>query len=157
MAWEDKPTKKQLDALWNFMTRHIAMPNKKANIALEWLEKNATRKQVSDELGRVRDLGIDNKLTPENIFASDVWANFKYNEDEMPTEKQTSLVFAIINKILPFKDAVLASHWLKFNSTKQQVAIEIDRLKDLQDNFRLDQESCFDSEIWSGYVGKEVG
>jgi hypothetical protein len=150
MAWSDAPTEKQISALANFMNYHAPVPTPKANAALKWLEKNATRRQVSDELQRVCRLDVARKLTAENMFDSAVWDSFEFDGDEQPTDKQTGVVFSIINKVVPFVDATMAVYWLKTNSTKKQVSKEIDRLKELQERNNLSKESCFKALIWRG-------
>lgn len=74
MAWTDKPTDAQLNAFWNLTMGTLSTPE--AKDAMAWLEKNANRRQVSDELGRIRDLYIDHNLTREECFNGDVWKEY---------------------------------------------------------------------------------
>lgn len=148
MAWTDKPTDAQIRALLNMM-RWVVSDREVAGI-VTYLEKNATRRQVSEELGRLRDLKIERKLTRESCFSSEIWNGFDY-EDTRPTSEQTALVYAILRQHISTVQAALASSWLKENAEKKQVATEIDRLKDLEKRNALDDEECFNSEIWAEY------
>lgn len=148
MAWTDKPTDAQIRALLNMM-RWVVADREVAGI-VTYLENNATRRQVSDELGRLRDLKIDRKLTRESCFSSDLWKGFEH-EDARPSEEQIALVYAILRRPISIVSAALASGWLKENATMKQVATEIDRLKDLEKRNVLDDEECFSSEIWAEY------
>lgn len=153
MTWEDKPTDKQLDALDRLWWGTV--PSKKRVAATKWLEKHATRKQVSDILTRTRDLYINRKLNATNSFESAVWDGFEYDsKDDSPTSQQVSLVYAILRRHLPMIEAVLASSWLGRNSTIPEVSKEIDRLKDLENRCALDKEECFAAKIWEQYNKK---
>ena len=155
MAWEDKPTDKQLNALDRLWWGTV--PSKKRDAATKWLEEHATRKQVSDILTRTRDLYIDRKLNATNSFESAVWDGFEYdNKNDSPTSQQVSLVYAILRRHLPINEAVLASSWLGQNSTMPEVSKEIDRLKVLESQCALDKEECFAAKIWEHY-NKEGG
>jgi hypothetical protein len=74
MAWTDKPTKAQLNMMWHWF--NWEMPRAEATDALDWLEKNATRKQVSDELGRLRELSLARNLNREQCFSGEVWQEY---------------------------------------------------------------------------------
>lgn len=74
MAWDDKPSKAQISALYHMI--QWKMPTAEAQDAVRWLEKNATKKQVSEELGRVRKLNIERSLTRDECFKSDVWKEY---------------------------------------------------------------------------------
>lgn len=50
--------------------------------ALAWLEKNATRRQVSQEISRIRGLYYDHKLDSTTFFESPVWDGFKVKNEE---------------------------------------------------------------------------
>ena len=81
MGWNDKPTKTQINAL-----HHLAywgLPTTELRDALHWLENNGTRKQASDELGRIRELHIKKSLNRDKFFESPVWEGYfdsKVNE-----------------------------------------------------------------------------
>ena len=74
MAWTDKPTEAQINALWYWFK--WAMPTAEAKDALDWLENNATRKQVSDEMGRIRDLRKSQSLTRKECFGGKIWEEY---------------------------------------------------------------------------------
>ena len=74
MAWLDKPTKAQINALWQWFS--WKMPSSEAKDALDWLEQNSTRKQVSDEMKRVRELSMTHGLNRETCFSGEVWQEY---------------------------------------------------------------------------------
>lgn len=59
MAWEDKPTEAQLDALFNLT--NWALPVPLAKQFVKEVGETWTRKQVSEELGYLRNLKIAKK------------------------------------------------------------------------------------------------
>ena len=71
-----KPTEAQLGTLARWFRWH--MTNDKRAKAINWLEENATRKQVSEEIARIHDLYHDRRLNEDNCFASDIWQGFNY-------------------------------------------------------------------------------
>ena len=75
MAWSDKPTDNQIYAVERLTT--FIVPKETRNKMLDWLRATATRKQVSDELGRLHDMYCDNKLDRVNVFESPIWDGFK--------------------------------------------------------------------------------
>ncbi|MBO7720131.1 hypothetical protein J6S35_00630 [Candidatus Saccharibacteria bacterium] len=77
MAWSDGPTKAQVNALWRLM-QWALLPNDVLNEAVAWLEKRVNRKQMSQELGRVRALQIDRKLDKISCFDSPIWDGFEH-------------------------------------------------------------------------------
>lgn len=74
MGWLDKPTDAQINALWNLI--QWQMPRAEAKDALDWLEENATRKQVSGELGRIRELALARSLNREKCFSGEIWQEY---------------------------------------------------------------------------------
>lgn len=74
MGWNDKPTKEQINALWRWMKWQ--MPTAEAKDALDWLEENATRKQVSDEMTRIRELYLSRKLDRTECFKGEIWQEY---------------------------------------------------------------------------------
>lgn len=75
MAWSDEPTDTQIGAIYNLI--RWKMPNAEAIMALDWLKENATRREVSYEMKRIRDLYMDHKLTKNRCFDSEIWEGFK--------------------------------------------------------------------------------
>jgi len=78
MAWSDEPTQMQLITILDFLRWH--MPYDKALKAIEFLENSATRRDVSDEMRRLRDLKNKHALDGKNAFQSEIWEGFKYND-----------------------------------------------------------------------------
>lgn len=74
MAWSDEPTEAQLDRLWVWI--RWFMPDAEASSALAWLQKNATRKQVSEEMNRLHDLKEEHKLNREECFKGEIWKGY---------------------------------------------------------------------------------
>lgn len=74
MSWLDKPTKAQISALSHMMQWEL--PTSELKDAMDWLKNNANRRQVSDELGRIRVLKANRKLDREACFSSSVWADY---------------------------------------------------------------------------------
>ena len=150
MAWEDKPTDNQIRALVNFLGWHANVSDNKNMEVMKWVEGHATRKQVSDELGRLRDLYIAGKLNEKNAFESPIYDGFEFDDDKYPTEKQKALLYAIFEKYMSLGRATLSVSWLAKNATKEEMAKEIDRVKELDKRHALDEEECFISDIWKG-------
>ena len=75
MAWSDEPTQAQLSGVYRLI--EWTVPKDTLLAAVDYLEKTATRREVSDEMGRLRNLYIDHKLDKSNVFASDIWEGFK--------------------------------------------------------------------------------
>lgn len=74
MAWTDEPSDKQINALLNLIRWEIHLGEIK--VIEGYLKTNATRRQVSEELGRLRDLKMDRKLNRDNAFESEIWKNY---------------------------------------------------------------------------------
>lgn len=77
MAWSDEPTQAQLATIYHLI--RWKLPTAELAFAVKWLENNATRREVSYEMGRLRKLYIDHKLTKDNIFESEIWEGYKYD------------------------------------------------------------------------------
>lgn len=75
MALNDKPTDNQIELLFRWFNWHMSRP--KACHALDWLQENATRGDVSKEISRVHDLYHRHALTVENCFDSPIWDGYK--------------------------------------------------------------------------------
>ena len=75
MAWSDEPTQAQLAAVYHLI--RWKLPTAEVTFAVDWLEQNATRREVSYELKRIRNLYINHKLTKDNIFESEIWEGYK--------------------------------------------------------------------------------
>ena len=78
MAWSDEPTQAQIAALFNLIRWEISreeMPKIERH-----LRTYATRQELSNELGRLRELKISRKLNKDNAFESDIWAGYREEE-----------------------------------------------------------------------------
>lgn len=76
MAWTDKPTDNQINALLNMIRWEITredMPKINA-----FLVNNTTRKEVSEELGRLRMLKMSRKMNRDTAFAGAIWNNYEH-------------------------------------------------------------------------------
>lgn len=76
MAWSDEPTDAQLNAI--FMTIRWVVPTPKAQEAVKWLAEKATRREVSDELKRLKTLNQTRNLSALNCFEGEIWEGFDY-------------------------------------------------------------------------------
>ena len=74
MVWTDEPSEKQINALLNLVRWEIHLDEMKG--IEEYLKTNATRREVSEELGRLRDLKMNRKLNRDNAFESEIWKNY---------------------------------------------------------------------------------
>lgn len=75
MAWSDEPTDAQIGSIYHLI--RWKMPNAEAIAALDWLKANTTRREVSYELKRIRELYMSHRLTRDNCFDSEIWEGFK--------------------------------------------------------------------------------
>ena len=76
MAWTDEPSDAQINALFNLIRWEIHRDEMKG--IEEYLKANATRREVSEELGRLRDLKMNRKLNRDNAFGSELWQNYEH-------------------------------------------------------------------------------
>lgn len=82
MSWNDKPTDNQLNAIFNFIDWRAGMSREKTLAAIDYLKTHATRRQVSNELGRLRELYIHHRLNRDNCLTGEVWEDFKYDKKD---------------------------------------------------------------------------
>ena len=75
MAWSDEPTPAQLGAVARLIQWEVDRDTNAR--AIKFLEEHATRRELSTELTRLRNLYIDRKLTKEKIFESPIWEGFE--------------------------------------------------------------------------------
>lgn len=76
MAWSDEPTDAQLNAI--FMIIRWTVPTTTAQKAILWLAERATRREVSEELKRIKELNVKRNLSTLNCFDGDIWEGFEY-------------------------------------------------------------------------------
>lgn len=75
MAWTDEPSDAQINSVLNLVRWEIS--REEIPKIADYLKANATRKELSTELGRLRQLKISRKLNRYNAFESEIWD--KYN------------------------------------------------------------------------------
>lgn len=79
MAGGNKPTDNQINALFHMTT--WVLPRDLEKAAIKYIEENATRKEVSNELVRIRSLKIARRLQlKEDVFCGKVWKNFDWRK-----------------------------------------------------------------------------
>lgn len=71
--------------------------------------------------------------------------------EKKPTYAQLGLVYKWLSWRIPTETAQKATKWLENHANRYQTSLEIKRLKELYDGFRLNEETCFDSEIWKRF------
>ena len=71
MAWSDEPTDAQLAVVYRFIRWEMSTPE--AREAAKWLGVNSTRREVSFEIKRLRDLYNGRKLNRDLVFGSEIW------------------------------------------------------------------------------------
>lgn len=76
MAWSDEPTENQLNRVYHWL--RWQMPDAEAIMACKHLVQTATRKEVSDEMGRLKNLHDRRALSKDNCFDSPIWEGFKH-------------------------------------------------------------------------------
>lgn len=76
MAWSDEPTETQLRTIYSWfsweMDRELAVK------AVSWLQKTATRSEVSTEMSRLKKLKEKRLLDFVKCFESEIWEGFEY-------------------------------------------------------------------------------
>lgn len=76
MAWSDEPTDAQLNAI--FMLIRWTVPIPTAQRAVTWLKYHGTRREVSDEVKRLRELNQTRNLSALNCFEGEIWEGFEH-------------------------------------------------------------------------------
>jgi hypothetical protein len=76
---DNKPTRSQLNVLYRWFVWNL--PTSLAKESVNWLENNATKKEVSAEVARVHDLFQSHSLTKETCFDSPIWSGFDGKEE----------------------------------------------------------------------------
>lgn len=80
MAWTDEPSEAQIGVIFNWFRWN--MPTPKAQDAVHWLKDTATRKEVSDEMTRLKKLYVSRKLNEKTAFESEIWEGYDMKGDE---------------------------------------------------------------------------
>ena len=76
MAWSDEPTDMQLGTIFSWLSWKV--DRNTAQEAVKWLQNTATRRDVSAEMNRLRDLRQKNLLDASNCFTSEIWEGFDH-------------------------------------------------------------------------------
>ena len=69
-----KPTYNQTNCIYHWLA--WKMPTAKAVAATKYLEQNASRMEVSQEMNRLKALKDAHRLDAETVFASKIWEGF---------------------------------------------------------------------------------
>ena len=77
MGWSDEPSELQLGTIYSWLKWE--MSNNKARKAVAWLQNNATRRDVSYEMKRLKDLKQKRLLDASNCFKSEIWEGFEHD------------------------------------------------------------------------------
>ena len=150
MVWSDEPTDNQIYAVLRLLKWQVSS-DEESKIA-NYLRQNCTRREVSDEMSRLRNLAIEKKLNQKSAFEGEIWEKYERPaEKEKPTEEQVTLICSILKKYVGFTKALIASKWLGQYATKSEVSDEIDRLKELEKDYKANKEECFSGDIWIDY------
>lgn len=75
MAWTDEPSYAQINCIYRWFSWR--MTNEEAMDASHWLQKHATRKEVSEEMSRLKKLYDSHNLDRTTAFESDIWEGYK--------------------------------------------------------------------------------
>lgn len=73
-----------------------------------------------------------------------------------PTDAQLDLLYKWFSWQMPTPKARDAIKWLSEHGDKRAVSDEIKRVGELYQHRQLNQELCFDSDIWADYMAKEA-
>ena len=79
MGWSDEPTNAQLSAIYNMIKWKASGDS--AIAAIQWLAEKATRREVSRELKRIKDLYSTHALSASNCFIGEIWEGFEYAKE----------------------------------------------------------------------------
>lgn len=77
MAWSDEPTDMQLGTIFSWLSWKVDRIT--AQEAVKWLQNTATRRDVSAEMNRLRDLRQRNLLDASNCFLGEIWEGFDHD------------------------------------------------------------------------------
>ncbi len=69
-----EPTSSQIGLIFKWIS--WKMPRQEASDAANWLQKHATRKEVSSEIARLHDLYHKNELDKESLFNGEIWKEY---------------------------------------------------------------------------------
>lgn len=75
MAWSDGATMSQIGAWFNMVKWELKVGEEVTTG--DYLKAHANRRQMSDELERVRGLKIARRLNRDNLFDSPLWDDYE--------------------------------------------------------------------------------
>lgn len=76
--------------------------------------------------------------------------------EDKPTDAQLERLYQWFKWEMPTPKARDAIKWIGKNASRQQVSVEMARIRELKLGHNLNHESCFASEIWNDYPFKEA-
>lgn len=77
MAWSDEPTYGQIETIFSWLLPKLG--REEAHDAVKWLEKTATRRDVSLEMNRLKELKDKGLLDASKCFTSEIWEGFNHD------------------------------------------------------------------------------
>lgn len=76
MTWDDEPSEMQLGTIFSWL--RWCVDRQTASDAVNWLQQNATRRDVSYEMTRLKGLKEKHRLDGSTCFKSDIWEGFEH-------------------------------------------------------------------------------
>lgn len=76
MTWDDEPSEAQLGTIFSWLK--WVVDRQVASDAVNWLQNNATRRDVSYEMTRLKSLKEKRLLDASTCFKSEIWEGFKH-------------------------------------------------------------------------------
>lgn len=70
---------------------------------------------------------------------------------DKPSEAQLGTIYSWIRWEMTNEQAQKAVAWLGNNANRKTASDEMQRLKKLKDNRKLNKAKCFESDIWEGF------
>ena len=74
----NRPTEEQLGIIFKWLS--WKMPRTQAKDAVKFIEENKTKRETSEEIGRLKDLWKSRRLTTRNWNCSEFWVGFEYTQ-----------------------------------------------------------------------------
>ena len=77
MGWSDEPTEVQIGTIFSWI--RWVVDRDTAQRAVNWLQNNATRRDVSYEMTRLKALKQKRLLDVDKLFQGEVWEGFGHD------------------------------------------------------------------------------
>ena len=77
MGWSDEPTEVQIGTIFSWI--RWVVDRDTAQRAANWLQNNATRRDVSYEMTRLKALKQKRLLDADKLFQGEVWEGFEHD------------------------------------------------------------------------------